>query len=155
MGRPPGEGNSYSLQYSSLKNSMGCVVHGVAKSQTWLSDFHSHSRSEIIIEDWKRSQFNKHLIEYLHVCVCVCTQLCSRAWLFATPCTIAHQAPLSMEFSRQEYWGGLPFPPPGDLFHSGTEPVSSALAGRFFITEPLNLGSPNEYLLCAKYCAKG
>ena len=36
-------------------------------------------------------------------------------WLFATPWTIAHQAPLSMGFSRQEYWSGLPCPPPGDL----------------------------------------
>ena len=45
---------------------------------------------------------------------------------------IAHQAPLSTGFSRQEYWGGLPFPPPGDLPDPGTEPMSPALAGRFF-----------------------
>ena len=44
---------------------------------------------------------------------------------------IVHQAPLSMEFSRQEYWSGLPFPPPGDLHNPGTELVSPALAGRF------------------------
>ena len=37
-------------------------------------------------------------------------QLLSRVWLFATPSTVAHQAPLSMGFSRQEYWSGLPFP---------------------------------------------
>ena len=53
---------------------------------------------------------------------------------FATPWTAVHQAPLPMEFSRQEYWSGLPFPSPGDL--PGIEPVSPALAGRFFITEP-------------------
>ena len=49
--------------------------------------------------------------------------------------TIAHQAPLSMEFSKQEYWSGLPFPPPEDLLDSGIEPVSivsPALAGGFF-----------------------
>ena len=45
-------------------------------------------------------------------------------WLFATPCTVACQAPLSMEFSRQGYWSGLPFPSPGDLPGPGIEPVS-------------------------------
>ena len=43
---------------------------------------------------------------------------------FATPWTVARQAPLSMEFSRQEYWSGLPFPPPGDPPSSGIEPES-------------------------------
>ena len=49
--------------------------------------------------------------------------------LFVTPCTIAHQASLSMGFSRQEYWSGLPFPIPGDLSNPGIEPVSPPLAG--------------------------
>ena len=56
----------------------------------------------------------------------------SRVQLFATPRTVAHQAPLSMEFSRQEYWTGLPFPPPGNLPNPGIEPMSSALEGGFF-----------------------
>ena len=51
----------------------------------------------------------------------------SRVWLFATPWTVAYQAPLSMGFSRQEYWSGLPFPSPGDLPDPGTEPGSPAL----------------------------
>ena len=51
---------------------------------------------------------------------------------FATPWTVAHQAPLSMKFPRQEYWSGLPFPTPGDLPGPGIESASSALAGRFF-----------------------
>ena len=54
-----------------------------------------------------------------------------------TPWTVAHQAPLFMGFSRQEYWSGLPCPPPGDLPNPGTEPaslMSSALAGGFFTT---------------------
>ena len=58
---------------------------------------------------------------------------------FETPWTVARQAPLSMEFSRQEYWSGLPFPPPGDLPEPGMEPkspVSPALAGGFLTTEP-------------------
>ena len=54
--------------------------------------------------------------------------------------TVARQGPLFMEFSRQEYWNGLPFPPPGDLPEPGIEPASPAspaLAGGFFTTEPL------------------
>ena len=46
----------------------------------------------------------------------------------------AYQAPLSKEFSRQEYWNGLPGPPPGDLPDPGIKPASPALAGGFFIT---------------------
>ena len=49
---------------------------------------------------------------------------------------VAHQAFLSMGFPRQEYWSGLPFPPPGNLPNPGVEPKSPALAGRFFTTEP-------------------
>ena len=63
--------------------------------------------------------------------------LVSHVWFFATPWTLAHQAPLSMGFSRQEYWNGLLFPSPGDLPDTGIEPVSPALTGRFFIAEPL------------------
>ena len=47
--------------------------------------------------------------------VCVCVQSLSCVWLFANPWGIARQAPLSMGFSRQEYWSGLPFPTLGDL----------------------------------------
>ena len=54
----------------------------------------------------------------------------------ATPRTVAHHAPLSMGFPRQEYWSGLPFPSPGDLPDPGIEPSSPALAGRFFTIEP-------------------
>ena len=55
---------------------------------------------------------------------------------FATPWTIACQAPLSMGFSRQEYWRGLPFPSPGDLPDPGIEPESPVLAGGFFTAVP-------------------
>ena len=51
----------------------------------------------------------------------------SRVRLFATPWTVANQAPPSMGFSRQEYWSGLPFPSPGDLADPGIEPGSPAL----------------------------
>ena len=85
-------------------------------------------------------------ITYNAVCVCVCVCVCTRThvfshvWLFVTTWTVAHRAPLSMEFLRQEYWSWLPFPIPGDLPDPGIEPkslVSSALAGRFFTTAPL------------------
>ena len=68
--------------------------------------------------------------------VCVLSRCC-RVRLFVTLWTVAHRAPLSLEFSRQEYWSGLPCPPPGTLPHPGIEPVSytsPSLAGRFFTT---------------------
>ena len=66
-------------------------------------------------------------------------QLLSRVQLFGTPWAVACQAPLSMGFSRQEYWRRFPFPPPGDLPVPGIEPVSPAspaLADGFFTTGP-------------------
>ena len=53
-----------------------------------------------------------------------------------TPRTVAFQVPLSVEFSRREYWSRLPFPSPGDLPRPGIKPMSPALAGGFFATEP-------------------
>ena len=61
---------------------------------------------------------------------------------FATPWTVAWQAPLSMGFPRQ-YWSGLPFPSPGDLHNPALEPTSPALTGGVFITEPP--GKPRLY----------
>ena len=54
----------------------------------------------------------------------------------ATPWTVAHQAPLSMEFSRQEYWSGLLFPSPGDLPDPGIKPRSAALQADSLLSEP-------------------
>ena len=56
--------------------------------------------------------------------------------LFVTPWTVARQAPLSMGFSRQEYWSRLPFPPPRDLLHPGIEPQSPTLQADSLPTEP-------------------
>ena len=64
--------------------------------------------------------------------------------LFVTPWTVACQAPLSVVFFRQEYWGGLPFPPAGDLPYPGIKPTSPALAGRFFTTS----ATWEAYLVC-------
>ena len=55
---------------------------------------------------------------------------------FVTPWTVGRQAPFSMGFPRQEYWGGLPVPSLGDHPNPGTEPMSPALADEFFTTEP-------------------
>ena len=59
-----------------------------------------------------------------------------------TPWIVAQQAPLSMGFSRQEYWSGLPCPPPGDLPNLGMEPGSPALEADSLLTE--HQGSPNN-----------
>ena len=61
----------------------------------------------------------------------VCSSLVTKSCpILATPWTLAYQAPLSMGFSRQEYWSGFPFPSPGDLPDPGIEPRSLALVGR-------------------------
>ena len=57
-------------------------------------------------------------------------------WTLATPWTIAHQAPQSMEFFRQEYWSGLPFPSPGDLPNPGIEPGPPTLQADALPSEP-------------------
>ena len=90
----------------------------VAKSQTWLKRFIMHSQS------------------------------LSHGWLFAVPQTVAHQALLPMEFFRQEYQNGMPFPTPGDLPDPGNEPsslVSLALGGRFFTTNATCVAQIKEY----------
>ena len=75
------------------------------------------------------------------ICACVCVYVCvcvSRSVMSnsVTPWTVTHQGPLSMEFSRQEYWSGLPIPSPGGLPDSGIEIRSPALAGGFFTAYP-------------------
>ena len=69
---------------------------------------------------------------------------------FVTLWIAGHQVPLSMGFSRQEYWNRLPFPPPGDLHNPGTELVPPSLAGRFFTTEPH--GTPRIYMYIKRQC---
>ena len=66
LGRSPGEGKGYPLQYSSLKNSMDCIVHGITKSQTQLSDFHiTHIYIHMCI----------HTHAYI-MCMCTCVSMC-------------------------------------------------------------------------------
>ena len=75
------------------------------------------------------SSFSKYLIDYV--------LMLSYVWLFVTPWTVAHKVPLSMEFSRQEYWSRLPFLSPGDLPYPGIKPGSPALQTDSLPTEPL------------------
>ena len=96
------EGHGNPLQYSCLENSRdrgawNVTVHRVAKSQTQLKQLSTHTTEihdiSVLLNNYK-----------------VCAQSVSHVWLFRTAWTGAHQALLSMEFSRQEYWSGLPFP---------------------------------------------
>ena len=77
-------------------------------------------------------------------CFAVAVQSLSHAQLFVTPWTAAHQAPPSMGFPRQEHWGGLPFPSPGDLPDPGIEPTSAALQADSLPLSPQ--GSPHLVL---------
>ena len=75
---------------------------------------------------------------------------CCHVRLFATPRTVAYQVPLSMGFSRQEYWSVLPFPPPGDFTNPGIKPATPALADGFFATEPS--GKPQTKVDMCRIC---
>ena len=78
---------------------------------------------------------------YLHVTILfVCVSL-SRVQFFITSWTVAHQAPLSTEFSRQEYWSKLPLPSPGDLPKPEIEPGSPALQADSLLSEPIYMSS--------------
>ena len=75
--------------------------------------------------------------------VCACMLNCfSHVLLFATLWTVAHQAPLSMGFSRQEHWNGLPCPPPGDLPNPGIKPAPPVAPALQADSLPSHHGSP-------------
>ena len=74
--------------------------------------------------------------EKINVIVSLKVKSLSRVRLFATPWTVAYQAPPSMGFSRQEYWSGVPFPSPGDLPDPGIKPRSPALEADALNSEP-------------------
>ena len=81
------------------------------------------------------------------------SESCSVVWLFVTPWTIAPQAPRSMEFSRQEYWSGLPCPSPGDLPDPEIKPGSSTLQADSLPSEPP--GKPNKVAIICYLLFKG
>ena len=83
--------------------------------------------------------FKNSILLVFIFCLCVCTHVHAFIHTVMSDSLQPYglQPPsLSMEFSKQEYWSGLPFPTPGDILDPGIEPTSLALAGRFFTTEP-------------------
>ena len=117
LGRSPGKGNGNPLQYSCLENSMD---KGTCKLQSTGSQRDGH--------DCATSLHLLYLFTQVESLSCV--------RLFANPWTVAHQAPPSMEFTRQEYWSGLPSHSPGDLPDPGIEPRSLALQADALLSEP-------------------
>ena len=105
LGRPPGEGQGYPLQYSGLENSMDCIGHGVAKSPIQLSDFHFPLIQEKESESVSRS---------------VVSDSCNRM-------AVARQGPLSTGILQVRILEWVAFPPPGKLSNTGIEPGSPAL----------------------------
>ena len=88
-------------------------------------------------EYWNGVSLPSPFNEAKYIQLLCCIQSVSHVRFFVASWTVVHQAPLSMEFSRQEYWSGLPFPTPGKFPDPGIEPMSlmyPALAGRFFTT---------------------
>ena len=110
LGRSPGEGKGYPLQYSGLENPMDCIVHVFTKSQTRLSNY---AQNTILLPN-RKSKGKLSIIFVIQSLSCV--------QLFATPWTIQ-----SIEFSRPEYWSGQPFSSPGELPNPGIEPRSPTL----------------------------
>ena len=98
------------------------AISGVTQSRTRLKRLSSSSSSLIYAS--LMAQLEKNLLAMQEK---VKVKSLSRVRLFATPWTVAYQAPLSMGFSRQQYWSGLPFPSPGDLPDPEIEPGSLAL----------------------------
>ena len=156
---PDGDTGQSGVDSLLATSSSQCFAH--EHTSTWPRTLHwlmpvcapSQSAQEMVEDTharWWAWQNMHYLITYKVEQYCDCStktlstipdnqfaKLLSRVWLFATPWTIVRQAPLSMGFSRQEYWSGLPCPPLGDLPDPGIKPVSlltPTLADRFFTT---------------------
>ena len=99
-------------------------LHFLHTDHESVNSVESHSETCIFIVKDRRI-FNQ-ILAYYALSVCVLSHF-SPVLLCVTPWTVARQAPLSMGFSRQEYWSGFPCPPPGDLPHPEIKPVSPAL----------------------------
>ena len=106
-----------------MKTYVSSFIQSITKQVTTQTSF----------KRWKVKQWPTHSMDAMPSCF-------SHVQHFAILWTVAHQAPLSMGFSRQEYWSGLPCPSPGDLPDPGIEPrslMSPALASRFFTTSAI------------------
>ena len=116
------------------------LSHGIFVNRRMGDKLQSHLKDQVLVSDWILPTWFVECafqIVCVCVCVCVCVHVLSHVWLFDTPWTVACQGPLSMEFSRQKYWCGLPLSTLDYLPSPGIEPTSlapPALAGRFFST---------------------
>ena len=135
LGRPPGGGHGNPLQYSCLENAMDrgawqATVHGGHKSWTRLSHWAWATLPSQVTKlspptcVSEPQAWSPQVRAWPRPLVLLCSRLLSLVRLLATPWTVARQAPLSMAFSRQEYWSGLLFPSPGDLPNTGIKPSS-------------------------------
>ena len=108
---------------------------------SWAGIDDTHSRKNTATCPRGLSSFEIYAFSRTVRNVKVNVKLLSRVRLFVTPWTVAHQAPPSMGFSRQEYWSGLPFPSPGDLPNSGIEPRSPSMQADTLTSEPILVNS--------------
>ena len=126
------------------KTRAGSLSSSAKKRKLLTASFISHFPFCYPFSKQSKNLFENNLLLQCHLKCSFCVLcVCALSWvrLFVTaphppPQTVAHQAPLSLEFSRQECWRGLPFPSPRNLPYPGIEPMSPALAGGFFTTEP-------------------
>ena len=142
-GRSAGLGNSNPLQYSCVGNPMHRGAWR-AQSMGLQNRTYQHTQAQAALLQslkicWHLGGNKQECERVFHLlfqlCVCVCESF-SRVWFYVTPWTVACQASLSMGFSRQDYWSGLPFPSPGDLPNPGIEPRSCALQADSLPSEP-------------------
>ena len=131
---------SPSSEYSGLTSFRMDWLDLLAVQGTFKSLLQHHSSKASILQ---HSAFFIVQLSYLHMKVKV--KSLSHIRLFATPWTLAYQAPPSMGFSRQEYWSGLPFPSPGDLPDPGIEPRSPAFQADALTSEPPGKSSTHDY----------
>ena len=130
----------FSLKQRHHKNCADKIGRGGLISQIFLQEY-----SPIVFSVWKSCSARNIYLFYKHKggrrrggkkmknkCNACMLSHFSRVWLFGIPSTTAHQTPLSLGFSRQEYWSGLSFPFPGDLPDPGIEPMSPVSASEFF-----------------------
>ena len=159
--RSPGEGKGYPLPYSGLENSMECIVHGVAKSQTQLSNLHftdttstHHARLSLpcLTESSQLLCWKNHQLQgFFPPPYVACRTLVSQPGIEPVPpilgvlttgppseSEIAQLCPTLCDpwATRQKYWSGLPFPSPGDLPDSGIEPRSPTLQADALTSAP-------------------
>ena len=118
-------------------------------SQMKLTDW--GSRLKFSVSPWSMGRHGGDRQEP-HETECVCMLSCfSWVQLLAMLWTVAHQAPLSIGFSRQEYWSGLPWPPPGDLPNLGMGPVSPELQADSFLLSPHFAPNNSHLSHCASF----